>query len=284
MMRILTKPTARHDPKMVYAVSADRAAGMTVEEIATKHGLPALTIKTLLRPTGQPGGLCTPYELAGADPPRNAAAQVYWLGYIAAAGRVFNHGSSRTLLLAIHAKDEGHIQTLVADLVSGHPSVEFADSNLDGRQVYIRDRDLVEALATWGICDSPGRGSISLELVPRRLLPDFVRGFLEGARVDPPVRRAGARASSPRGHRPLTLTGHPALLATLSQMLSAICGIGQSAGIPWGSEGLTRITLPPQDALRVMHMAYARPVRSTPRAAALVARFGPRPDQRYSDA
>ena len=268
------RPRPRYDPKTIYRIHADREAGNSAADIAVKHDLPAVTVQGFLRSSGKTCALLSPYELRGAKLPPNAALQVYWLGYIAASGRVFGQNNLSTLILAIHPDDAPHIQTLLADLVIGHPRCEFAESSLVGRQAYVRDRSLAEVLLQWGIGTSPEDGSIPIEFIPTALWPDFVRGYLEGSRRCPPFGGQGARAPRiPGVPRTLTLVGNNPLVEGLSRELKSACGITGGTVAPSGSGGLSQVTFSPSDTTRILQMAYRSPTRTSPRAAKFVKQF-----------
>jgi hypothetical protein len=254
-------------------VHADHAEGLSVNEIAAKHDLPALTVQSFLRPNEQTCRLASPYRFRRGRLPDSAAAQVYWLGYIAATGRVCGQHAFTTLVLNIHREDEVHVETLVSDLVVGHARVEFADSSLDGRQAYIRDRRLGEVLTQWGLSSTREGMTIPLEYLPPALLPDFVRGYLEGSRLSPPFGGRGRAAPSPRTLGRLTLVGPEAVIRAIAAGLPAMCGARVQAIAPFGPPGIVRATLSRQDSLRVVACVYRRPGRVSSRAAAFVARF-----------
>lgn len=246
---------------------------MTTVEIAAKHDLPAATVLGFLRPTGGACALVSPYDLQQGALPANASAQVYWLGFIAASGRVHGHNNICTLVLAIHPNDAIHIQTLLQDLVVGHVTCEFADSNLSGRQAYVRDRQLAEMLLQWGISSAPEEGSIPLEFIPRALLPDFVRGYLEGSRHGTPFGGTHRRVPSPRSLRSLSLVGPASLVRELNRVLQSACGVRGGVVSPFGQLDLAQLVFPPQDCARILAYAYRRPTRTVPRAAKFVAWF-----------
>jgi hypothetical protein len=275
-MRILARPTPRPDPRVVYAVAEDWAKALSVDEIAAKHNLTSIMVRALLRPAGQTGRMCTPFQLGQGELPPNAAVQVYWLGYIAAAGRVFGHGTLWTLVLAIHPDDEPHIKALLDDLVVGHAAVEYADSSLEGRQVYIRDRELVETLLAWGLGAPSEHDSTPLEFIPHQLVSDFVRGYLEGSRQNPPFGGPRARVPAPGTLRSLVIAGRPALIAALRRALEAACGVKPDVDDTPDSAGRTRMTFSKQEGLQVLASAYARPARTGPRASAYAAWFARR--------
>lgn len=268
------RPRPRYDPKTIYRIHADREAGKSAADIAVKHDLPAITVQGFLRSSGKTCALLSPYDLRGAELPPNAAVQVYWLGYIAASGRVFGQNNLSTLILAIHPDDAPHIQTLLADLVIGHPRCEFADSSLDGRQAYVRDRSLAEVLLQWGVGAAAEDGSIPIEFIPPALWPDFIRGYLEGSRRCPPFGGQGARAPRVPGvPRTLTLVGNRPLVEGLSRELQSACGITGGAVAPSGGGGLSQVAFSPSDTTKILEAAYRSPSRTSPRAAKFVKQF-----------
>ncbi len=212
--------------------------------------------------------------------PANAALQIYWLGFIAPTGRVFGQNNLSTLVLAIHPDDAVHIQTLLQDLIVGHATCEFADSNLDGRQAYVRDRQLAETLLQWGISAAPADGSIPLEYIPRALVPDFVRGYLEGSRHTPPFGGVRTRVPSAESVRSLVLVGHAPMIEGLNRLLQAACGISGGIVTPFGRLGLTKVTFSSGDSRRILEQAYRSPARTMPRAAKFLERFGQHPGHR----
>ncbi|OFX27588.1 MAG: hypothetical protein A2Z07_05515 [Armatimonadetes bacterium RBG_16_67_12] len=272
-MRSPAPAAIRHDPKKIYAIHVDRAAGLSADEIAAKHSLSTLTVHSFLRATDQASPLASPYGFKRGTLPPNAAVQMYWLGYIAACGRVLGQNSYSTVVLAIHPDDEAHVQTLMSDLVVGHARVEFADSNLDGRQAYLRDRQLAEVLRQWGVSAVVAEGSVPLEFVPPACIPDFVRGYLEGSRLSPPFGGKGARAPSPRPARALTFVGQATFIAELDRALRSACGVRAGQAEPSGASGMARITYSLEEGERILACAYGRPGRTGPRAAKFVARF-----------
>jgi hypothetical protein len=270
-VKTTTRPAPRWDPKTIFAVHADHADGLSPSEIATKRDLPLLTVQAFLRPSEQTCRLASPYRFRRGRLPDNAAIQAYWLGYIAATGRVCGQQAFTTLVLSIHRDDERHVETLAADLVVGHARVEFVDSSLDGRQAYIRDRALGEVLTQWGLAATREALDVPLEYLPPAVLPDFARGYLEGSRLERPF---GGRASGPR-RAPvrLALAGPTALIRALAAGLQAACGVRAAAVTPSRESDMARAVFSRADSAKVMARLYHRPVRSSPRAAPLAARF-----------
>ena len=267
------KPRVRHDPRQIYKIHADHATGMTTSQIAAKHDLPAVTVHSFLRSSVKTCTLPSPYDLRETALPANAAAQIYWLGYIAASGRVFGQNNPATLVLAIHPDDAAHIRMLLDDLVVGHPRCEFADSSLDGRQAYVRDRGLVDILIQWGISAPLEDDLVPLEFIPPKLILDFVRGYLEGSRHSPPFggnRRATRSFGSTRS---LTLVGCRSLVEGLSRVLQSVCGTAAGTVSPLGRRGLSQVAFSPEDSTEILEQAYRYPTRTSPRTAKFTERF-----------
>ncbi len=249
-------------------------------EIAAKHNLPVPTVLQLLRAPSPSCALRSPYDFRqGALPPR-APAQIYWLGYIASSGRIFGENARGTLVLGIHPEDGAHVQTLLQDLIEGYANCEFVDSSLNGRQAYIRNPDLARVLLQWGIASTLEQTSIPLEFLPQALLPDFLRGYIEGSRLTRPFGegRNGNGVPSPGSLRSLVLAGSAALIEGLATALRSLCGASGTMG-PSGQPGLTQVAFAAKDGMRLLEYAYRLPTRSSPRAEKFVAHFA-RPERR----
>ncbi len=273
-MRLASQALPRHDPKKIYEIHADRAGGLTVLEIATKHNLPATTVLGFLRSTVNTCALVSPYDFQQQVLMPLAPLHVYWLGFIAATGRVVGQNNFCTLVLAIHPDDASHIQTLLADLVVGRTTCEFADSSLSGRQAYIRDRQLAEKILQWGIAANPEENSVPLEFIPAAMLPDFVRGYIEGSRLSPPFGGTRRQPPSPRALGSLSLVGSEPLITQLKRALQSACRAYGGVISPFEGGSLAQVVFPPEAGARILEYAYRHPTRTGPRAIKFVSRFG----------
>ncbi|MGH7427548.1 MAG: hypothetical protein ACREJ4_04225, partial [Candidatus Methylomirabilaceae bacterium] len=112
-MRLSSKVRPRHDPRKVFDIHADQAAGLTPSQIAVKHDLPPATVQGFLRSGGETCALVSPYGIQRNLSQTAASVQVYWLGFIAASGRVSGQSHLTTLVLQIHPGDAPHVQTLL---------------------------------------------------------------------------------------------------------------------------------------------------------------------------
>lgn len=258
-----TRPSPRRDPVLLYHIQSDFAAGLQPAQIAEKHSLPVYTVTQALRRDTRPRALPDPYGLAQRRPDHRDAALLYWVGYVAACGAVYD-GATPTLVLDVDPRDTAHIETLLADLCDGRPGCEYCQSSTRGMQAYIRDRDLGRLLLRWGIPgdDRATSTAVPINLIPSVLLPHFVRGYLEGGRGTPPfgTRTTPATAAAVRT---VVLQGSPALLQALAKALRPHAGPGT---LRTRRGGLAQLTYAGRGALRVLRFAYQDPARSLPRA------------------
>lgn len=246
---------------------------MSVAEIAAKHGLALPVVLGFLKSSADSCTLLGPYEFHRAPVTPLTNVHVYWLGYIAACGRLFGQSAHGTLVLAIHPDDAGQMATMLQDLTIGHAACEFADSSLSGRQAYVRNPGLARVLLQWGLADSPERGSIQLEYVPGALVPDFLRGYVEGSRLTPPFGGEGRRPPSPASCERLTIVGAPTLIRDLCAAVADGYRIAGGAVTAYKGSGLAQVTFGRPETRRLLALLYRAPARSTPRAAKFVAKF-----------
>ncbi|TMJ06776.1 MAG: hypothetical protein E6H01_00490 [Bacillati bacterium ANGP1] len=212
--------------------------------------------------------LLNPFNLRQGAVRSRGATQLYWVGYIAAAGRLFLQGSVPTLVLTVDRRDTDHVTTMIDDLCTGHPTCEWCESSRDGLQAYVRDRELAQMLAEWGAPGAdPSEGSVPVALIPSSLLSHFVRGYLEGGRGMPPF----GRRHVPLSHaavRHIALEGPKEFLAGLNAALSKHAGT--SVGdIRARRNGLAVLTYRGRAAARIVQFAYRGAERSLPRTASL---------------
>ncbi|HET6780924.1 MAG TPA: hypothetical protein VFH67_02390 [bacterium] len=205
-------------------------------------------------------------------PDRPTAAQLYWLGYISASGRVYAQRSVPALVVDIDPRDLEHVHRIGEEFTDYRLHWELCRSNLNGLQGYIRDREFGKFLAQWG---APGAGEedgwVSLALIPSSLLPHFVRGYLEGGHQTPPF-GGSITPTILTSIRILSLMGPEGFLSQLSDAL------GRHAGLPAGimtrrPKGRHMLTYRGTHARRLIHYAYRDPSPSMPRAARLLHSF-----------
>ncbi|MBI4278396.1 MAG: hypothetical protein HY660_08055 [Armatimonadetes bacterium] len=216
-----------------------------MSDLAHKHALPVTRVQQIVGAGHRASRLSTPYQIARGDVGKeraDAATQLYWVGFIAACGRIYGRGTGAALVLTIREDQGTHVRRLIGDLSTGHMGPDFCVSSQSGFQAYVRDADLCEVLMTWGIpCPNPADGSVPLEFIPDRLVSHFVRGFLDASaqQDDGPQRhRVLARASQPS----ITLAGPEPLVAGLADLLHQRCQAKPPALAPAGTPGMVRMT------------------------------------------
>ncbi|MDQ7843804.1 MAG: hypothetical protein QN141_09045 [Armatimonadota bacterium] len=255
-----TRPSPRRDPVLLYRIQSDFAAGLAPAQIAEKLSLPVYTVTTALRRDGSPGALPDPYSLAQRRADQRDATLLYWVGYVAACGAVYD-GPTPTVVIDLDPRDIPHVERMLADLTDRHPGCEFCQSSARGLQAYIRDRALGRLLLHWGIPDGSRADSVPLHFIPAALLPHFVRGYLEGGRGTPPF---GGRTTpgSVGAIRRVVFEGPPTFLAALREALRPHV---DGRGTLVIRRGTGRLTYTGRAAPRVVRFAYRDADRSLPR-------------------
>ena len=260
-----TRRFPRRDPLLLFRLQTDFAAGLAPAQIAEKHDLSLYVVTQALRRDGN-GRLPDPYVLSRRDRERGDATLVYWIGFIAACGSVFD-GPNPTLVLDIDADDLAHVHTLVEDLCDGRPGLESCQSSMRGLQVYIRDRNLGRLLVRWGI---PGADrateAVPVDFIPRGLLSHFVRGYIEGGRETPPF-GGGRVPGSPKTVRRVVLAGPHEFLGALRASLPP--ELRRSGSVSARTTGVAKLTYDGEGASELLRFAYRDAMKSLPRAASL---------------
>ncbi len=159
-----------------------------------------------------------------------ADVQMYWCGFLTAAGQILGQGNSLTLVVTLGKKPPHSIDALTADLMVGHIRCEFCRSSIVGWQGYLRDQALCKALAPWGIpSDLYGNDPGVLDDLPAELVAPFLRGYVDGERVSrksPHSRRDGS----------FSLSGTPDVLARINMTIKRCWKVPSGVVIP-GSSG-----------------------------------------------
>lgn len=263
-----TRRFPRRDPYQLFRIQSDFAAGLDLQQVAAKHGMSVPAVTQIVRSRSRDSGLVDPFRLRQDGGRLRTTDQLYWLGYITAAGRLYQRGPAPTLVLDVDPRDVEHVRTLLDDLCEGRPVCEFCQSSRSGLQAYIRDRDLGHLLAQWGVPGAnPAEGSVPISLIPPSLLPHFLRGYLEGGRGTSPFGRRSSPAS-PAAVRLITLTGPEEFVVALRAALSRYHGIGGGT-ITGRRDGLRLLSYRGRAAKQIMQYAYHNSTRSLPRAARL---------------
>lgn len=258
-----TRRIPRRDPVLLYRIQSDFAAGLAPAQIAEKHALPVYTVTQALRRDRRPQALPDPYGLSQRSGAHRDATLLYWVGYVAACGAVYD-GAIPTLVLDLDPRDLEHVQTLVDDLCQGRVGPEICRSSTHGLQAYIRDRDLGRLLVRWGIPgDDRSAGSVPIAFIPPSLLSHFVRGYLEGARGTSPLGGRTTPASA-GAVRTVVFAGPPAFLDALRAALRPHAGNAGILSVRRAGGGV--LTYRGRAAQRVLRFAYRDAARSLPRA------------------
>lgn len=257
-----TRPSPRRDPVLLYRIQSDFAAGLAPAQIAEKHSLPVYTVTQALRRDARPRALPDPYSLAQRRPDHRDASLLYWVGYVAACGAVYD-GAMPTLVLNVDQRDMGHVDALLADLCEGRPGCEYCQSSTRGLQAYIRDRDLGRLLLRWGIPGDDRSTSVPISFIPTPLLPHFVRGYLEGGRGTPPFGTRTTPASASAVSK-IVFEGSAAFLEALRKALRPHAEGAGTLLIRRSGEGV--LAYRGRSALRILRFAYRDPARFLPRA------------------
>jgi hypothetical protein len=255
----------RRDPLLLFRLQTDFAAGLAPAQIAEKHALSLYVVTQALRRDGN-GRLPDPYVLSRREREQGDATIVYWIGFIAACGSVFD-GPNPTLVLDIDTDDLPHVHTLVEDLCDGRPGLESCQSSTRGLQVYIRDRNLGRVMVRWGI---PGADrateAVPVDFIPRPLVSHFIRGYIEGGRETPPF-GGGRVPGSPKSVRRVILAGPEEFLTRLRASLPP--DLRRSGTITTRGTGPAKLAFEGDSAGELLRFAYRDTTRSLPRAAAL---------------
>ena len=222
--------------------------GMSLEEIAVLHQVPLAAVEHALAPVEHPRISDPVHLLQGhRQIPGTAPAdvQLYWLGFLMAAGRIWGQGNSLTLVVTLGEESRKYIETFIADITTDHINREFCLSSIVGWQVYLRDRSLCKALLPWGVpSDLYGDDSALLDDLPREFAIPFICGFVDG---NWPAIRSSTRSSRER----FTIRGTPAVLAKLNSMVQRYCGISGGIVTPWLERAELQFSDP--EVCRIIH-------------------------------
>lgn len=266
---VTTRRLPRRDPFQLFQIQSDFAAGLALTDIAAKYALPLPAVTRIVRNRRREDGLLDPFQLAQDTTRMHSATLLYWLGYVAACGRLYQHGPSPTLVLDVDSRDVEHIRTLTDDLCAGRPCCEMCESSHNGLQAYIRDRELGQLLIQWGVPGAdPVEGSVPIAFIPASLLPHFLRGYLEGGRGTPPFGQRLTPASL-AAVRTVTVIGPEQFIQALGGALRKHAGAGIGT-VRARRDKLHTLTYRGRTARQIVKFAYRKATRSLPRAARLM--------------
>jgi hypothetical protein len=197
--------------------------GKRPAEIADLYKLPLAAVERVLAPVEHPR-LSDPVQLflhasrtRGDTAP--ADVQVYWVGFLMAAGYIRGHGTSLTLVVPVGAEGRDRIASLLADLLSDHIRWEFCYSNMVGWQAYLRDQIFCKALIPWGVpSDLCGEDPTVIDDLPEGLVVPFLRGFVDGGAL-------GRAGRSSRRRTAFAIRGTPAMLTGINALVKRHWGV-----------------------------------------------------------
>lgn len=190
--------------------------GKTAVEIAETCGAPLKMVEQMLAPVADarlsdPAHLLNHVRIEAGLPP--ADIQVYWVGFLSAAGRICGIGASSALIVTLGHRAREYMQIFLSDLATPQVRHELCRSSLLGWELYVRDRYICEALLRWGISSEVhGNDPTVLDDLPTEFIAPFLRGYLDGNWTTPGVPRSPS-------HR-LVLYGTEAVLAGINAMIS----------------------------------------------------------------
>ena len=223
--------------------------GKSPEEIAELHQLPLAAVERILAPIDHPR-ISDPVRLLQnhGQVPGTAPVdvQLYWLGFLTAAGRIWGQGRSLTLVVTLGQESRKYFETFMADITTDRIYSEFCRSSTVGWQVYLRDQGLCKALFPWGIpSDLHGEDSALLDDLPREFAIPFMSGYVDG--------NWPSTHSSPRlREASFTVRGTPEVLGRINAMVQR----------HWGVSGGIVTTQQERAALRFSDPAACRTIHS----------------------
>jgi hypothetical protein len=168
----------------VVRIRAAARRGKTLAEIAALYQTTLETVRHILAAVADTR-ISDPVHLLHARRPAPGAmpadVQLYWVGFLTAAGRLCGQGAASTLIVTLGDRPQSDMDTFAADLASAHVRYEFCRSSLAGWQLYVRDQNLCKALIPWGIpSDLYGEDPELLDDLPEEFVIPFLRGYVDG--------------------------------------------------------------------------------------------------------
>jgi hypothetical protein len=230
--------------------------GKSAEEIAKLHQLPLAAVVRILTPVEHPRIsdpsrlLQNRHQLPGTAP---VDVQLYWLGFLMAAGYIRGQGrSSLTLVVTLGKESRKYVETFVADIMTDRIYCEFCHSSIVGWQVYLRDQDLCKALFPWGIpSDLHGDDSALLDDLPRQFVIPFITGYVDG---NWPAIHSLNRLRDDR----FIIHGTRAVLCRINSMVQRYWGISSGVVVP--QQERAKLLFSDPEACRTIHsqLKYVR--------------------------
>lgn len=246
----------------VRKIRAAARKGKTPTAIAEAFHLPVAAVQRVLTRVEHPR-LSDPVDLIQAhrEAPGLAPAdvQLYWLGFLMAAGHIWGQGTSLTLVLTLGEESRDSVDAFLTDLATDHVRREFCHSSIVGWQVYLRDEGLCKALFPWGVpSDLHGDDPALLDDLPKEFAAPFISGYADGSWPSRPS------TNGRRGDR-FTLHGRPAVLAGINSMMQRYWAI--SGGVVTQGRGRAELRFGGIGASRAIQGRLGAFARSRPEKA-----------------
>lgn len=202
--------------EQVGKIRAAARRGKQPPEIAALYDVPVAMVERVLIPVDHPR-LSDPVHLLRArrESPGMTPAdvQLYWLGFLMAAGHIWGQGTSLTLVVTLGGHSQEHMETFMDDLATDYLRCEYCRSSVVGWQVYLRDQSLCKALFPWGIpSELHGDDATILDDLPGEFATPFLRGYADG---NWPSRHSGGGQRNGR----FVLQGTAAILGGVNAMI-----------------------------------------------------------------
>jgi len=212
----------------IMAIRAAARRGLAATAIAEFYELPLVDVTRALAPATH-GRVTDPAILLNAqEVPGHAQAdvQLYWVGFLTAAGWIAGQGSSMALVVTLGDRAESHVARLMEDMTESRLRPEYCESSLLGWQVYVREPTLCKALLPWGVPSiTYGDDPALLNDLSNQFAVPFLCGYLDGNWPGATFSRRGR----------LVLNGTAGVLSAVSHTLRTCWGISEgriTAGAP----------------------------------------------------
>ncbi|HLW49184.1 MAG TPA: hypothetical protein VKW09_15655 [bacterium] len=257
-----TNPAALEARERTWRILAAARKGKTPAQIADTCEYPLKLVQQTLAPIPDTR-LADPADLLNKRPalPGLPApdVQMYWLGFLSAAGRICGQGASFALIITLGTRSQEHMNMFVQDVATPQVRNEYCSSSLLGWQLYVRDQGLCKALLRWGIpSDLHGDEPGVLDDIPAEFAAPFVHGYVDG-------NWAPADVGAPRSNG-LLLYGTETILGAVNRMVKRAWGVTGGVITPRGPRSQLRFNRQDGHAILTRSRAYTERRRTSPSA------------------
>jgi hypothetical protein len=238
-----------------WRVRAAARRGKTPQQIAAAGDYPLKLVEQILAPIADvrlsdPATILNNGAVVAGLPP--ADVQMYWVGFLTAAGRICGQGASFALIITLGQRSQDHMDTFVEDLATPQVRNEYCSNSLVGWQLYVRDQGLCKALLRWGIpSDLHGEDPAVLDDLPKEFIAPYLHGYVDG-------NQAPSGGGAPRSNG-LVLYGSETILTAVNAMIKRAWGI--DSGVVTSRPGRVELKFNRQDAQTILTRIRAYTVR-----------------------